>query len=109
MVGGLLQGDFGKVWEGIKQLVGAILSQIANSIRTWFNNARNIVETVGKTIVTAAEAVGKGIFRGVTAVLEGIGNAVWNLLQGIGRAIANGAETILGWGASVANRIKTGS
>lgn len=72
VIGGLIHGDWGRVWHGIKEIVGGILKEIWALIRA-------AVSHVGG----AARAVGHAIWAGITSGLDSIKNAFTSLFNWI--------------------------
>ena len=86
---GLIHGDWSRVWNGIKELIGGILNGIVALIRG----------TLG-VAAAAARALGKAILDGIIDLLKQIAGkatqalgALWAALKGlVGRALSAGAE-----------------
>lgn len=67
IVTGLINGDWSRVWTGVKDVVrGGLRASV------------NVIKALGGVIVDAAKGLGKAIIRGLVAALKGLGNAVKN-------------------------------
>lgn len=79
IITGILTGDWGKIWSGVVQVLGAAWDQI----KTIFAIALSIVSYAWDAITTVVYNVGQVIYGIVTSVWTGI----WNVIQTIATAI----------------------
>lgn len=69
VIGGLLKGDWGRVWEGIKQIVSGTLKQIWNNLHTQ-------IKVLGAVASAAGHAIWNGIKAGADAVISWIADKI---------------------------------
>nr|WP_311773192.1 phage tail tape measure protein [Listeria booriae] len=120
ILGGILSGDWSKIWEGIKQIVSgvwdAIIGVIKGSVQAWktiltstFNAIKSYLSKLWTGIVNDA----KGIWNGVTAVWNKVVEGVkkdWTSIKtffgGLWKSITKGSSgiwdnTVSIWNASI--------
>ncbi|MBC2103978.1 phage tail tape measure protein [Listeria booriae] len=120
ILGGILSGDWSKIWEGIKQIVSgvwdAIIGVLKGSVQAWktiltstFNAIKSYLSKLWTGIVNDA----KGIWNGVTAVWNKVVEGVkkdWTSIKtffgGLWKSITKGSSgiwdnTVSIWNASI--------
>lgn len=82
VIGGLLHGDWSRVWEGLKQIVsgtlGAVIAIVRGALRNLVLEVGAIVGAIGAAALKLGSALKDGIVNGVTGLAK--------LLTGIVRA-----------------------
>ena len=81
MVSGILSGDWGKAWEGAKQMVGGFVDQVI----LVFNTLIKTLYTVGKNIV-------EGLWQGMTNTKDWL----LNKIKGFAKNITQGIKDFFG-------------
>ncbi len=97
VISGILTGDFGRAWEGVKQIFSGALNAIAGTIRAFTAPFRNAA-------ATAARGIGSGIKSVASAVYNAAKSVVGKAVEGV-RAIYG---TMLNAGKSVAGKLRSG-
>lgn len=95
LVMGIIKGDWGRAWQGIKQIVDGTLGSIAALIK-------NILTRLVPAVLGLALAIGK-------AILTGIGNGIANLASWLGGKIKGGVSAaisaVIGFASGLASSI----
>jgi tape measure domain-containing protein len=94
---GLINGDWGQVWEGIKSLASSIWEGIQNIISTAINAVMGIIDSVLNTIKGVWDAMWNGISSGISAVWEGIKSGVNSGIEAVYNMIIGIKDTICGF------------
>lgn len=90
---GLFTGDWGRMWDGIKQVASGIWSVIADQ---WGRLWRGVVEILGGALGAVWSWV-TGAFDGLVGWLSQLPGRVWGVAQGMFRSIVDFARDAV-WG-----------
>lgn len=98
IVGALLTGDFSAAWEGVKSLVGNVISGVVNILKSLAPEAVAAVKSMASAFATwlgdlAGRMVtyGRNIIQGLVSGILAAPEAVWNALKSV---VLRGVENI---------------
>lgn len=94
---GLLQGDWSRVWNGLKQIVSGVMQGIVA-----------ILNGIVSLILTAAKKVGQAIWNGITSLVGGVSGWIYDKLQDIGVVLGSIAGEALEWARGIGHSIVEG-
>lgn len=105
---GVFTGDWGKVWEGVKQATVGAVQFLWNMIQlTLFGralSAAKVFVTGFKAAITAGWTAIKGVFTSSVSAVQGVVTRGWSLIQSTSAAVMNGIRSII---SSAWNGIRT--
>lgn len=104
---GLLTGDFGKMWEGIKQITSSVWNYITTLLSIVWNGIKNIGSATFTAIKTLISSVWNVIKSMTSAVWDSISGKISSVWSGIKSNITNAINTIRSGISSVWNNIKS--
>lgn len=97
-VGALLTGDFSAAWEGVKSLVGNVISGVVNILKSLAPEAVAAVQSMASAFATwlgelAGRMVtyGRNIIQGLVSGILAAPEAVWNALKSV---VLRGVENV---------------
>lgn len=112
VIGGILSGDWSRVWSGLKDIVGGAIKALLSAIRGLTAPMREILARalapVGRLFSSAWNAARNAVSSGVRAVLSAIRGAISGIssaARSIGRAIVNGFDAVKSVPGKVADLI----
>jgi hypothetical protein len=76
VIGGLLHGDWSRVWLGLKQIFGGIMKGIIQDARRQFNRIVAVVRAVIGAAGAAASALGHAIYSAIIGPVRAVVGAV---------------------------------
>ncbi len=94
---GVFTGDWGKVWEGIKQILGGVLNAIKSLISIAWNYISGTTKFIFSAIATVIGAIWNGIKSLISSVVNGIKSAIvstWNGIKSVTSSIFGGIRSI---------------
>ena len=112
IIGGLLQGDWSRVWLGIQQVFGGIVGQLLNTFRYFGTTLVNALQALGRTMlaywqmqwrlmvaaVTAAWRLVVGAITGAIGAALAAAEAVGaGILRGLDRGLVGLVNTVRRW------------
>lgn len=109
---GLFQGDFSKMWDGIKLIFQGALNVIIGVLQISVAPIRAVAQVMGGAIsgaFSAAMSVVRGILNGIGSAASSVFNGVKNVAVGAFNAITTGITTPVtgawGWVSSAATNV----
>lgn len=97
IITGLLHGNFGKMWEGIKDMFSGQTKVI-----------QAVFEAGLKTLVNLAATLGEAARQALLKPIATLAGAVAGHIADVGRAITDKFSAAAGWGEGLATHIKDG-
>lgn len=98
---GVFTGDWGKVWEGIKQILGGVL----NAIKSIITIAWNYISGTTKFIFSGIASVVGSIWNGIKSLIGSVVNGIKSLVVGAWDGIHSITSSIFHGVASIASSI----
>ncbi|MDN3956183.1 tape measure protein [Sporolactobacillus laevolacticus] len=98
---GVFTGDWGKVWEGIKQILGGVL----NAIKSIISIAWNYISGTTKFIFSGIASVVGSIWNGIKSLIGSVVNGIKSLVVGAWDGIHSITSSIFHGVASIASSI----
>ena len=89
---GILEGDWGKATDGIKQIV----SGLGTFLSAQWENIRKLVVELGPKLLSAAQEVGKAIVDGIASGISSAAGAIADAARSAAQAALNAAKSLLG-------------
>lgn len=86
VVMGVIKGDWGRAWQGIKQILSGVWQIIVSLVKGAVNNLR--------IMIGAALGVIKGLWSAGWNALKGLVSRAWD---GIVNAVKSGVSNVVGW------------
>lgn len=96
---GVFTGDWGKVWEGIKQILGGVLDAIKSLISIAWNYISGTTKFIFSGVAKVISSIWGGIKSFFGSIVGGIKSLVssgWNGIKSITGSIFNGVASIAG-------------
>jgi hypothetical protein len=104
IVSGLLHGDFGQFWEGVKELFSVQVEKVKDLFQGLWDGFKNIGNAAIKLALLPFDALWSGIKLGV-GKLSTLAEDAWGYITAIGTKIADKAKAIEGWGMDIVHGI----
>jgi len=89
---GILEGDWGKATDGIKQIV----SGLGTFLSAQWENIRKLVVELGPKLLSAAQEVGKAIVDGIASGISSAAGAIADAARNAAQAALDAAKKLLG-------------
>ena len=93
----LFAGDWGALWENVKQLVSDIFGGIINIVSTILTAVWNVISSIFSTIWGFISGVAQNIWNTVTTAFTNILTGITTTVTNIKDAIINGFITAIDW------------
>lgn len=93
----LFAGDWGALWENVKQLVSDIFGGIINIVSTILTAVWNVISSIFSTIWGFISGVAQNIWNTVTTAFTNILTGITTTVTNIKDAIINGFMTAIDW------------
>lgn len=97
LVGGLIHGDWGRAWQGLKEIAGGAVDQVKAVLRADISN-----------LAAIGESLGTAILHGVEDGLHGLLSFVETQFQNLGKTLISIAGEALGWAEGIGKAIVQG-
>lgn len=95
---GLLTGDWGKAWDGIKQIAKGALKLLIGAFQIWWNGGVLSIFKKGILFLT------KGLWKGLWDGLKGLASRGMGAIE---RGISGGLRSVLGFFRSIFGSVKS--
>lgn len=106
----LFSGDWGALWENVKQLVSDIFGGIVNIVSTILSAVWNVISSIFTTIWNFISGVAQNIWSAITTAFTNILTGITTTVTNIKDAIVNGFTAAIDWIKSLpAQAIQWGS
>lgn len=93
----LFSGDWGALWENVKQLVSDIFGGIVNIVSTILSAVWNVISSIFTTIWNFISGVAQNIWSAVTTAFTNILTGITTTVTNIKDAIVNGFTAAIDW------------
>ena len=97
MFSALFAGDWGALWENVKQLVSDIFGGIINIVSTILTAVWNVISSIFSTIWGFISGVAQNIWNTVTTAFTNILTGITTTVTNIKDAIVNGFTAAIDW------------
>lgn len=98
---GIITGDWRRVWNGLKTIVGSIITGIIALVR-------NGLGTLARVAFTLAKGVATSIWEGIQSVIGLLSRLGGKLISAVGSAISSAASAAFGLAALIGQQIVSG-
>ena len=93
----LFSGDWGALWENVKQLVSDIFGGIVNIVSTILSAVWNVISSIFTTIWNFISGVAQNIWSAITTAFTNILTGITTTVTNIKDAIVNGFTAAIDW------------
>lgn len=93
----LFSGDWGALWENVKQLVSDIFGGIVNIVSTILSAVWNVISSIFTTIWNFISGVAQNIWNAITTAFTNILTGITTTVTNIKDAIVNGFTAAIDW------------
>lgn len=93
----LFSGDWGALWENVKQLVSDIFGGIVNIVSTILSAVWNVISSIFTTIWNFISGVAQNIWSAITTAFTNILIGITTTVTNIKDAIVNGFTAAIDW------------
>ena len=93
----LFSGDWGALWENVKQLVSDIFGGIVNIASTILSAVWNVISSIFTTIWNFISGVAQNIWNAITTAFTNILTGITTTVTNIKDAIVNGFTAAIDW------------
>lgn len=93
----LFSGDWGALWENVKQLVSDVFGGIVNIVSTILSAVWNVISSIFTTIWNFISGVAQNIWNAITTAFTNILTGITTTVTNIKDAIVNGFTAAIDW------------
>ena len=93
----LFAGDWGALWENVKQLVSDLFGGIVNIVSTILTAVWNVISSIFSVIVNFISGVAQNIWNTITTAFTNILTGITTTVTNIKDAIVNGFTAAIDW------------
>lgn len=93
----LFSGDWGALWENVKQLVSDIFGGIVNIVSTILSAVWNVISSIFTTIWNFISGIAQNIWNAITTAFTNILTGITTTVTNIKDAIVNGFTAAIDW------------
>ena len=93
----LFSGDWGALWENVKQLVSDVFGGIVNIVSTILSAVWNVISSIFTTIWNFISGVAQNIWNAITTAFTNILTGITTTVTNIKDAIVNGFTAAINW------------
>lgn len=93
----MFSGDWGALWENVKQLVSDIFGGIVNIVSTILSAVWNVISSIFTTIWNFISGVAQNIWSAITTAFTNILTGITTTVTNIKDAIVNGFTAAIDW------------